>query len=119
MADREAKDALFDAFAKVAKAMGNGHRAEIIDVLAQGERSVESLADEIGQSIANTSHHLRQLAGVGLVESRRDGTFIYYRVASDRVGELWSALRDVAVEHVAEVEVLARRYLGDDSSVEE
>ena len=58
MADREAKDALFGAFASVAKALGNGHRAEIVDVLAQGERSVEDLAREIGQSVANTSHHL-------------------------------------------------------------
>ncbi|MBI2705522.1 MAG: metalloregulator ArsR/SmtB family transcription factor [Actinobacteria bacterium] len=119
MGDREAKDALFEAFASVAKAMGNGRRAEIIDVLAQGERSVDVLADEIGQSIANTSHHLRLLAGVGLVESRRDGTFIHYRLASGRVGELWAALRDVAVSHVAEVEVLARRYLGDGEGVEE
>ena len=114
MGQRAAKDDLFAAFASVAKALGNGHRAEIIDVLAQGERSVESLADEIGQSVANTSHHVRLLAGVGLVDSRRDGTFVHYRLASDRVGQLWSALRDVAVEHVAEVEVLARRYLGND-----
>jgi rhodanese-related sulfurtransferase len=119
MADREAKDALFAAFASVAKALGNGHRAEIIDVLAQGERSVEALSEEIGQSIANTSHHVRLLAKAGLVDSRRDGTFIYYRLASDRVGELWSALRDVAVEHVAEVEVLARHYLGDGEGIEE
>lgn len=114
MGDRAAKDALFEAFASVAKALGNGHRAEIIDVLAQGERSVESLAAEIGQSVANTSHHLRQLAQAGLVDSRREGTFVYYRLASTRVGELWSALRDVAADHVAQVEVLARRYLGDD-----
>jgi rhodanese-related sulfurtransferase len=119
MADRQAKDALFDAFASVAKAMGNGRRAEIIDVLAQGERSVEALSEEIGQSIANTSHHVRLLAQVGLVESRRDGTFIYYRLASDRVAELWAAFRDVAVDHVAEVEVLAKRYLGDTDGVEE
>jgi rhodanese-related sulfurtransferase len=119
LADREAKDTLFAAFASVAKALGNGHRAEIVDVLAQGERSVEALSQEIGQSIANTSHHVRQLARVGLVQSRRDGTFIYYRLASDRVGELWTALRDVAAEHVADVEVLARRYLGEDDGVEE
>jgi rhodanese-related sulfurtransferase/DNA-binding transcriptional ArsR family regulator len=119
MGQRAAKDDLFEAFASVAKALGNGHRAEIIDVLAQGERSVESLADEIGQSVANTSHHVRLLANVGLVDSRRDGTFIHYRLASARVGELWSALRDVAVEHVAEVEVFARRYLGDGEGIEE
>lgn len=119
MGQREAKDALFDAFASVAKAMGNGHRAEIIDVLAQGERSVDALAAEIGQSIANTSHHLRLLASAGLVATRRDGTFIHYRLASGRVAELWSALRDVAVEHVADVEVLARTYLGDTDGIDE
>lgn len=119
MAEREAKDALFSAFASVAKALGNGHRAEIIDVLAQGERSVEALSTAIGQSVANTSHHVRLLAQVGLVHSRREGTFVHYRLASDRVGELWAALRDVAADHVADVEVLARRYLGDTDGVEE
>lgn len=119
MGERAAKDDLFEAFASVAKALGNGHRAEIVDVLAQGERSVEALSEEIGQSIANTSHHVRRLADVGLVESRRAGTFIHYRLASARVAELWSALRDVAVEYVTEVEVLAERYLGDREGVEE
>lgn len=118
MADREAKDALFGAFASVAKALGNGRRAEIVDVLAQGERSVEDLAREIGQSVANTSHHLHVLADVGLVRTRRSGTHVHYRLASDRVGELWGALRDVAVEHVAEIEVLADGYLGDRHDVE-
>lgn len=119
MSDREAKDALFGAFASVAKALANGHRAEIVDVLAQGERSVENLADEISQSVANTSHHLRVLAEIGLVRTRRSGNHVYYRLASDRVGELWGALRDVAVEHVAEIEVLADDYLGDRGGVEQ
>jgi len=118
MADRDAKDALFGAFASVAKALGNGHRAEIVDVLAQGERSVENVADEINQSVANTSHHLHVLADVGLLHTRRDGNRVYYRLASDRVGELWGALRDVAVEHVAEIELLADGYLGDRNGVE-
>lgn len=118
MGSRVAKEALFDAFASVAKAIGSGRRAEIIDVLAQGERSVDDVASEIGQSVANTSHHLRMLAEVGLCESRRDGTRIFYRLASDRVGELWSALRDVAVAHVVDVEVLADRYLGDRAGIE-
>lgn len=118
MADREAKDALFGAFASVAKALGNGRRAEIVDVLAQGERSVEDVAREIGQSVANTSHHLRALADVGMLRTRRSGTHVFYRLASDRVGELWTALRDVAVEHVAEIEVLAADYLGDRDGIE-
>jgi rhodanese-related sulfurtransferase/DNA-binding transcriptional ArsR family regulator len=114
-----AKAALFDAFASVAQALGSGRRAEIVDVLAQGERSVEELASEIDQSVANTSHHLRLLARAGLVRSRRAGTRIYYRLASDRVGELWVAVREVAERHVAEVHVLAEEYLGERDGVEQ
>jgi rhodanese-related sulfurtransferase len=119
MADRAAKDALFEALASVAKALGNGHRAEIIDVLAQGERSVEDLAFEIGQSMANTSHHLRSLARAGVVTTRRDGTRVFYRLASERVRDLWGAMRDVASAHVADLDHLARAYLGATEGVEE
>jgi DNA-binding transcriptional ArsR family regulator len=119
MADRHAKDALFAAFASVAKALGNGRRAEIVDVLAQGERSVDDLAAEIGQSVANTSHHLQLLAHAGLVRTRRQGTRVIYRLASEHVAGLWMALRGVAVEHVAEVDVLAAAYLGPRDGVEE
>jgi rhodanese-related sulfurtransferase len=118
MGDRAAKDALFDGFAEVAKALASGRRAEIVDVLSQGERSVEEVADELGQSVANTSHHLRALARAGLLTTRRDGTRIYYALASDRVAELWAALRDVAVEHVAGIERLADAYLGDRDGLE-
>lgn len=114
-----AKAALFDAFASVAQALGSGRRAEIVDVLAQGERSVEELAAEIDQSVANTSHHLQLLARAGLVRSRRAGTRIYYRLASDRVGELWVAVREVAERHVADVHVLAEEYLGARDGVEQ
>jgi rhodanese-related sulfurtransferase len=119
MGDRVAKDALFDAFASVAQALGSGRRAEIVDVLAQGERSVDEVAGEIGQSLANTSHHLRLLARSGLVRSRRDGARVVYRLASDRVGHLWAAVRDVAADHVAEVSVLAGEYLGDRDGIEQ
>jgi DNA-binding transcriptional ArsR family regulator len=78
---REAKAALFDALAAVAGALAAGRRAEIVDLLAQGERSVDEVAGEIGQSLANASHHLRALARAGLVRSRREGTRIYYRLA--------------------------------------
>ena len=87
MASGTAKAALFDALASVAQALGSGRRAEIVDVLAQGERSVEELANEISQSVANTSQHLQVLARAGLVRSRREGTRIIYRLASDRVSE--------------------------------
>lgn len=118
MGDRAAKDALFECFAEVAKALASGRRTEIVDLLAQGERSVEEIAVELGQSVANTSHHLRAMARAGLVTTRRDGTRIYYALASDRVAELWSALRDVAGEHVAGLERLANAYLGDRDGIE-
>jgi rhodanese-related sulfurtransferase/DNA-binding HxlR family transcriptional regulator len=119
MGDRAAKDALFDGFAEIAKALGNGRRAEIVDVLAQGERHVEEIAAEIGQSIANTSFHLRALAAAGLVATRRDGTRIYYRLASDQVAHLWESLREVAVAHHATLDALAEAYLGNRDGLEQ
>ena len=119
MADRAAKDELYDGFAEVAKALSSGRRAEIVDLLAQGERSVEEIAIEIGQSVANTSHHLRALSRAGLVVTRRQGTRIYYGLSSERVAELWSAMRDVAGEHVAGLDRLAAAYLGDRENIEE
>jgi rhodanese-related sulfurtransferase len=116
---RQAKDELFDAFASVAKALGSGRRVETVDVLAQGERSVEEVAGEIGQSVANTSHHLRALTQAGLLRSRRDGQRIIYRLTSDRVGELWAALRDVAATHVSDIDVLTDAYLGARDEVEQ
>jgi rhodanese-related sulfurtransferase len=95
-----------------------GRRAEIADLLAQGERPVEAIAGEIGQSVANTSHHLRTMARAGLVTTRLEGTRIVYRLASERVGELWAALRDVAPEHVAGLERLAGAYLGGRDGIE-
>lgn len=118
MGDRQAKGALFDAFAEVAKALASGRRTEIVDVLAQGERSVEAIAQELGQSVANTSHHLRALARAGIVRTRREGTRIFYALASERVSALWAALRDVAAEHVAGIEHLASAYLGDRAGLE-
>jgi rhodanese-related sulfurtransferase/DNA-binding transcriptional ArsR family regulator len=109
---------LFDAFASVAAALGSGRRAEIVDLLAQGERSVEETASEVGQSVASTSHHLRLLGRSGLARSRREGNRIYYRLTSERVAELWAAVRDVAAHHVAEVTVLAGDYLGERDEVE-
>jgi rhodanese-related sulfurtransferase/DNA-binding transcriptional ArsR family regulator len=110
---------MFNAFADVAKAVANGRRAELIDVLAQGERHVEELATEIGQSVANTSFHLRALATAGLVTTRRDGTRIYYRLSSSRVSELWAALRDVAAAHHEQLDELATDYLGDRSTLDQ
>jgi len=118
MGDRAAKDALFEALASVTKALSSGRRAEIVDLLAQGERSVEEIAAEIGQSVANTSHHLRTLARAGLLATRREGTRVIYALAGDRVFDLWEAVRSVAAAHVAEVSRLADAYLGERDGLE-
>ncbi|HVT22114.1 MAG TPA: metalloregulator ArsR/SmtB family transcription factor [Mycobacteriales bacterium] len=118
MAVRAAKDALYDGFAVVSRALASGRRAEIVDVLAQGERSVEEIAGEVAQSVANTSQHLQQLLRAGLVVTRRDGNRIYYSLASKRVIDLWAAIRDVAEAHVAELDRLAHAYLGDRTQLE-
>jgi rhodanese-related sulfurtransferase len=117
MADHGAKAALYDALAESAKALANGRRAELVDVLAQGERSVEELAEEIDQTVANTSQHLQRLLRSGLVESRREGTRIYYSLSSPVVGDLWRTMRRAAQEHVSGLEQLAADYLGDRSKL--
>jgi len=86
-------------------------------VLAQGERSVEELADEIHQTVANTSQHLQRLLRSGLVETRREGTRIYYSLSSAVVGDLWRTMRRAAQQHVAGLEQLAADYLGDRSTL--
>lgn len=118
MGDRVAKDGLFDGFAAVGKALANGRRVELIDLLAQGERHVEALAHELGQSVANTSHHLQALARAGLVTTRRDGNRIFYALASDRVGALWQLVQAVAAEHVEDLDRLAGAYLGDRDGID-
>jgi rhodanese-related sulfurtransferase len=118
MADRGTKTALFDAFARVGRALASGRRIELVDVLANGERSVEALAGEVGLSVANTSQHLQVLRQAGLVATRREGTWVYYRLAGPEVFELWRALRTLASARLAEVERLAAAYLGDRDELE-
>lgn len=113
MGGRQAKDALYDALGSVARALGSGRRAELVDVLSQGERRVEDLAAQIGQSVANTSHHLQNLLRAGLVTTRREGTRVYYSLAGEEVAALWRAIRDVATARVAELDGLAAAYVGD------
>ena len=112
MGDRAAKTALFDEFAQAAKALASGRRIELLDVLANGERTVEALAGEVGLSVANTSQHLQILRQAGLVSSRREGTSVHYRLASPEVFELWRTLRSLAASRLAEVERLTAAYLG-------
>lgn len=115
---RQAKDALFEGFATIARALASGRRVEIIEVLAQGERTVDQVANEICQSVANTSHHLRTLARAGLVETRRQGTHVHYRLASERVGEMWLAIRDLASGHLEAIEELTHAYMGERGELE-
>jgi rhodanese-related sulfurtransferase/DNA-binding transcriptional ArsR family regulator len=112
MGNRAAKQALFDEFARVGKALASGRRIELLDVLANGERTVEGLARQLELSVANTSQHLQVLRQAGLVATRREGTSVHYRLAAPEVFELWRALRTLASSRLAEVERLAAAYLG-------
>jgi rhodanese-related sulfurtransferase len=114
---RQAKDALFDALASVATAVASGRRAEIVELLSQGERTVDEIATAIEQTVANTSHHLRTLARAGLVRTRREGTWVHYSLASDDVAAMWGAIRRVAAQQVTDIEQLATAYLGDRDSL--
>jgi rhodanese-related sulfurtransferase len=118
MGNRAAKTPLFDAFAQAAKALASGRRLELVDVLANGERTVEALAGEVGLSVANTSQHLQILRQAGLVSSRREGTSIHYRLAAPEVFELWRTLRTLAASRLAEVERLTAAYLGSRDELE-
>jgi rhodanese-related sulfurtransferase/DNA-binding transcriptional ArsR family regulator len=112
MGNRAAKQALFDEFARVGKVLASGRRIELLDVLANGERTVEDLARQLELSVANTSQHLQVLRQAGLVATRREGTSVHYRLAAPEVFELWRALRTLASSRLAEVERLAAAYLG-------
>lgn len=104
------KKALFQQFATMAKALGHAHRLELLEALAQGERSVEKLAEATGLSIANASQHLRQLRQAGLATSRKDGTHVIYSLTGDDVVELMNALQNSAERHLTEVHQIAEKY---------
>ncbi|MGH3298756.1 MAG: ArsR/SmtB family transcription factor [Trebonia sp.] len=118
MNEHERKMALFEQFARVSKALANPARLELLDLLAQGERSVEDLAGTAQMKVSNTSAQLRMLAGAGLVASRRDGVRIFYRLADHAVTELVSQVQGFAAGRLAEVEQAARGYLGDVAALE-
>jgi rhodanese-related sulfurtransferase/predicted transcriptional regulator len=113
MSSESPKRKLFAEFAAVARAVGHEHRLELLEHLGQGERSVESLAERLGLSVANASQHLQHLRRAGLVASRRDGKYVLYRVADDAVVDLLSGLRRVAERTVAEVDRLLSGYFRD------
>ena len=118
MSNATVKTDLFEQFARIGKALGSARRLEMLDFLAQAERSVEALARMTGLSVANTSQHLQQLRQAGLVAARKEGLYVFYRLAGDGIVRLLASLRAVGQEHLAEVDKLVKLYLDSKDSLE-
>jgi len=118
MSSRSPKKALFAQFAAIAHALGNANRLELLEQLAQGERSVELLARKTDLSTANASQHLQHMRRAGIVSSRRDGKFVYYRLADPAISDLLRALRTVSERRLADLDRLVREHFGDRSGSE-
>jgi rhodanese-related sulfurtransferase len=114
---RPFKDRLYAEFATIGKALASPLRLELLDLLGQGERSVDELAHELGQSLANTSAHLKILRQARLVESHKRGLNVVYRLGAPQVFELWRRLRDLGTSRLAEVDRLVETYLTDRASL--
>ena len=110
---RAIKNALYEEFARVGKALSSPHRLEILDLLSQGEKSVEALAEHAGLTVGNASAQLKLLRAARLVERRREGQRIYYRLADAEVANFWLSLRDLAENRYAELRSLAERFFSD------
>ena len=115
---RQFKNQLYGQFARLGKALASPHRLELLDLLAQSERTVESLAVEVGASAANASQHLQALRRAGLVETRKHGLFVYYRIADPSVLKLCGALRTVAEKQYADLDRIVREHFGNRSDAE-
>src|SRR5437879_12840604 len=115
MSHRPFKDRLYAEFATIGKALASAHRLELLDLLGQGERSVDELAKEIGQTLANTSAHLQVLRQARLVEADKRGLNVVYRLAATEVFTLWRTLRDLATTRPAEIDRLVEPFLKDPS----
>jgi rhodanese-related sulfurtransferase len=115
---RQFKNSLYGLFARIGKALSSPHRLEILELLAQGERPVESLATEMGLSLANTSQHLQALRQASLVESRKEGLFVFYRLSDPAVFDLSKAIRTVAEHQLADLERLVREHFGNRADAE-
>jgi rhodanese-related sulfurtransferase/DNA-binding transcriptional ArsR family regulator len=111
MSTFDVKAELFEQLARIGKALGSAYRLQLLDLLAQGERSVDALAQLCKLSITNTSQHLQHLRRAGLVRARKEGLYVYYRLSGDSVVRLVAALRAAGEEHVAEVDKLIKEYL--------
>ena len=118
VAHREFKNRLYGQLARIGKAVSSPHRLEILELLAQGERTVDSLATEVGLSLANTSQHLQALRQSALVESRKEGLFVSYRLSDPTIVHLCTAIRTVAERQLADLEHLVREHFGDRSDAE-
>jgi rhodanese-related sulfurtransferase len=118
MNKREFKDKVYTILAKLVKAMANPHRLEIIDLLGQGERSVDEIALETNMSVANASQHLQTLKQSNLVQVRRDGNFIRYRLANDDVYRSWKDLRNIGMQSLAEIDKVVRDYRTQKNTLE-
>jgi rhodanese-related sulfurtransferase/DNA-binding transcriptional ArsR family regulator len=118
MSSKCVKNLLFAEFARVSKALGSGNRLELLEFLAQGERSVDALAGLSGLSVANTSRHLQVLRQAGLVAARKEGQFVYYSVSGGGVIKLLAALQEVGQHNLAEVTKLVSTYLTSKDSFE-
>jgi rhodanese-related sulfurtransferase/DNA-binding transcriptional ArsR family regulator len=115
---RAFKDRLYGQFARISKALASPHRLELLELLAQGERTVDSLANEIGLSLANASQHLQALRQASLVDSRKQGLYVYYRLADPAVCEVCKAIRTVAERRLADLDRLVHDHFGDRSVAE-
>lgn len=118
MSERNFKSDLFDQFARIGKALSSGKRLEMLEFLAQSERSVEQLANMTGLSVANTSQHLQQLRQVGLVTARKEGLYVYYRIAGDGIVQLLATLRAVGEENLADVNRMVKLFLDSKDNLE-
>ncbi len=118
MMDDTPRRTAFSHFALVGKAMSHGHRLELLDMLAQGERNVEDMARTLRLSVANTSQHLQRLLRVGLVATRKDGQHVFYRLADDAVTGLMTAMRRIAESNLAEVRKLGAAHFESKDSLE-
>lgn len=118
MNGREFKDLIFEQFAKIANAFASPKRLEIIDVLAQGERDVDTLAKQTSMTIANTSRHLQILKNARLVDIRREGVRIYYRLADAEVLKCWLELQSLAEKRTAEIREIARMFFNERDAME-
>src|SRR5450755_2978493 len=110
---RTFKNQLYEQFARLGKALASPHRLELLDVLAQCERTVEGLAQETGLSVANASQHLQVLRAARLIEVRREGVSMYYRLADESVFRMWQAIRTVGEAQLAEIDRVVQAYLQD------